>query len=372
MNETSNVTKQQNWTGWMVRIGLILLVLFAFLVALELMGTAFRLLGKGLAQRSIEAASNPFVGLFVGSLATALIQSSSVTTATVVALVAAGNLSLEGAIPLVMGANIGTTITSTLVSVGYLTDDKEYRRAFAASAIHFLFNILSAVILFPLEYYFRLLSGSARWMAARLSDPDEASFSFIQITVKPVADLLTDWLGYREPLLLLVSAGLLIVSIRYFSFLLRNLLLDDPQRNLEKYLFNQPVQGLLFGTLLTAALRSSALTTSLVVPLVATNRLSVKKAFPFVMGANVGTTITALMAAIARTDAALSIALVHVLINVLGVLIFFPFPVVRNLPVKWAKQLGALAARNRLVGFVYILLTFFLIPFLLIYFTGNH
>ncbi|MES2730796.1 MAG: Na/Pi symporter [Bacteroidota bacterium] len=371
MNESGEVIQQQKWTVWLLRAMLLLLVLFAFLVALELMGNAFRLLGKDLAHQIIQATSNPFVGLFIGLLSTAIIQSSSVTTSMVVAIVATGSLSLESAVPVIMGANIGTTITSAIVSIGYIMDEKELRRAFAAATVHSLFNLLSTLILFPLEYYFKLLSGFARLVASRFSGPSTVSFNFFQITVRPVTDLLASWLNHKESLLLGLSAILLIVSIRYFSALLKEILIDDSQRHLEKIVFDQPVKALLFGVALTASVRSSAVTTSLVVPLVALDRISIKKAFPFVMGANIGTTITALLAAISRSDAALSIALVHVLFNVIGVLIFFPFPAIRNIPVRLAKGLSNLAAENRLVGFAYILLTFFLIPFLLIYITGK-
>jgi sodium-dependent phosphate cotransporter len=107
------------------------------------------------------------------------------------------------------------------------------------------------------------------------------------------------------------------------------------------------------------------------VPLVATKKVSLEKAFPFLMGANIGTTVTALLAAISKSEAALDIALVHFIFNIIGCMIFFPFPVFRNLPILVAKQLGEATVKYRMVGFGYIIVTFFLIPFLLIYFSGN-
>jgi sodium-dependent phosphate cotransporter len=140
---------------------------------------------------------------------------------------------------------------------------------------------------------------------------------------------------------------------------------------MDKYVFNSPVASLLWGTGFTAAIHSSSTATSLIVPLVAADKLSIKKAFPFVMGANVGTTITALIASVSKSEAALSIALAHVLFNIIGVIIFFPIPVIRNIPVHLARYLGSLTVKNRLVGLVYIVLTFFLIPFILIYFSNQ-
>ena len=77
--------------------------------------------------------SNPFVGLFIGLLMTAVLQSSSTTTAMIVAVVASGNLDLYSAIPMVMGANIGTTITSDLVSLSFVAKRSEFRRAISAN-----------------------------------------------------------------------------------------------------------------------------------------------------------------------------------------------------------------------------------------------
>jgi sodium-dependent phosphate cotransporter len=89
------------------------------------------------------------------------------------------------------------------------------------------------------------------------------------------------------------------------------------------------------------------------------------------MGANIGTTITALLASVSKSEAAVSLAIAHVLFNVIGVLIFYPIPIIRAIPVWLARKLGSLTVKNRLLGFVYIILTFFLIPFLLIYFSNS-
>jgi sodium-dependent phosphate cotransporter len=371
MEEVGGTPQKQKWTVWFVRAALLLLILFAFLVAIELMKEAFGLLGNDLANNIIQATSNPFVGLFIGLLSTAIIQSSSVTTSMVVSIVAAGNLSLESAVSIIMGANIGTTITSTIVSIGYIIEKKEFRKAFSAAASHSLFNLMSTVLFFPLEYYFQFLSRSARWLASWASSTNGISINIFQISVQPVAGLLKGGLNNSPLLLLAISGLLLILSIRYFAPLLRDIILSDSERYVEKYFFNLPSQALASGVFLTAALRSSAITTSLVLPLVATDRVTLKKAFPFIMGANIGTTITALLAAISRSDAALSVALVHLLFNVMGTGVFFPFPWIRNIPIQLSKALANLVTENRLIGLAYILLTFFLLPFVLIYLAGR-
>ena len=114
--------------------------------------TSLQHLSKDVTETILLATSNPFTGLFIGLLITALIQSSSTTTSLVVALVASGSISIESAVPLIMGANIGTTITSTIVSLGFINRKKEFRRAVAAGTYHDFFNILTALLLFPLQY----------------------------------------------------------------------------------------------------------------------------------------------------------------------------------------------------------------------------
>jgi sodium-dependent phosphate cotransporter len=105
-----------------------------------------------------------------------------------------------------------------------------------------------------------------------------------------------------------------------------------------------------------------------VVPLVAKGIVNLRNAAPFILGANIGTTITAFIAAIFNSNGAIDIAITHFLINFFGVILFLLVPYLRELPLILALGLGKLTRKYRLVGFIYILLVFFVIPFLLIYF----
>ena len=122
-----------------------------------------------------------------------------------------------------------------------------------------------------------------------------------------------------------------------------------------------------WGFMFTGALQSSSITTSLIVPLTATGKILLPSVFPFIMGANVGTTITAIMASLFKSNAAISIAVAHLMFNTIGTLVFLPFSPIRNFVVKVAERFSFLASSRRINFFIYILLTFFLIPFLLIY-----
>ena len=128
--------------------------LYLFLIGIGGMGAAFKGEFAKTAAKLLEATKSPIVGLFIGILATTIVQSSSTTTSLIVGLVAAGAVSLDGAIFMVMGANVGTTVTAKIVSLGHITRKAEFRRAFAASSVHDTFNFITVAVLLPLEYQF--------------------------------------------------------------------------------------------------------------------------------------------------------------------------------------------------------------------------
>lgn len=352
---------------------LILLSVFLFLFSIDLIGHSFKLLNRDIVDSILTLTANPFIGLFIGLLITAVIQSSSTSTAMIVAVVASGAIGLTEAIPMIMGANIGTTLTSTLVSLSFITKGVEFRKAISAGVVHDFFNIFVVIILFPLEYYYGLLSSLATGFSSRLVGTTfinlqtELSYS---IFTKPLINLINGIIPY--PLLQAVIAfTFLAISIKILSKFLYKSITGGSQEVLKKYFFGGPFRSFSWGLLLTAGVQSSSVTTSVIVPFVATRKVSLKQAFNFILGANIGTTITALVAAIFKSEAAISIALVHLFFNLIGVLIFFPFPFIKKLPILLAKRFGKLAGKYRITGFIYIILTFFIIPFLLISFTND-
>lgn len=371
--ENMNLEKQQ-YLNITRKVLLMVLILFVFLVSLNLMSGGFKLLGKDIAEQIITITSNPFVGLFVGLLATALVQSSSTTTSMIVAIVASGALTLQNAVPMIMGANIGTSVTSTIVALGHIPKKAEFQKAISSATVHDFFNLIVVAILFPLEYFTGAMSSAGAWIAHLIyTDTTSSSkmFSILGVTVKPTAKAIISVLGSNAAIVIPVSIAALFVSLRAFSASLRKILIGKSQKNLQKYVFGNSFKSLLWGAGITAAVQSSSVTTSLIVPLVATDKISLRKAFPFLMGANIGTTVTALIAAISQTEAALAVAICHLLFNMFGVLILFPIKSIRNIPIWLSETLGLYAGKRRLVGVAYIVVTFFLIPFALIYSTSN-
>ena len=134
-----------------MRILMVLVLLFVFLVGISVLGGSFKMMGKDFAIGLLGVTSKPIVALFSGMLATVLVQSSSVTTSIIVGLVASGTLPMNGAIPMIMGANLGTSVTNSIVSLGYMKNQANFRIAFAAATIHDLFNFLTVLVMLPLE-----------------------------------------------------------------------------------------------------------------------------------------------------------------------------------------------------------------------------
>ncbi len=360
-------------------IGL-LAVLLIFFTSIELMGDSFKLMGSEFAQTLLETTANPFVGLFVGILATSLVQSSSTVTTMTVTLVAGGGLTIPGAIPIIMGANIGTSVTNTIVSLCSVSRKDEFGRAMAGATVHDFFNLLAVAVLFPIELLTRLISRTAALLTSGVYGLEaDKLLSPVKVVVDPIASFIISLSGENGILVLGIGLLLLFISLRYLVTLLKALILGRSEKLLHKYIFGAPAISMLFGVLLTFFVQSSSITTSLTVPLVAAGLVTVQQIFPFVLGANVGTTITALLAALAAAAsgtpeagiAALTVAFAHLTFNVFGILIFFPIKKLRNIPIRLAEALGRLSVENRSYALGYILFVFFVLPLLMILATRN-
>ncbi len=349
-----------------------LLALLLFIFAIDLLTVAMSHLNNEVAENILFATRNPFVSLFIGLLMTALIQSSSTVTASVVAVVASGHLSLEQAVPMVMGANIGTTLTSTLVSFSYIMNRKEFKRALSAGILHDLFNIFTVIILLPLEVYFGFLSKLSISIASLFISDESYSGPVVynKVFTRPITEWISSTIGIPF-LTMILSVFLVFAAIKLLSSSVYKAFVLDNFQNINNLIFKNPFMACVYGTFFTAAVQSSTVTTSLIVPLVANKKVSLKKAFPFIIGANIGTTITAAIAAIYKTEAAIALAIVHFLFNLIGAMIFLPFPTIREIPVRLSVYMGEKSVKSRFLGFAYVLLTFFIIPFLLIYFSND-
>lgn len=350
---------------------IVLSLLFLFFLAIELMGAGFGKLSQSYVNSLIQLTSNPFITLFIGLLATAILQSSSTTTTMAVALVAVESLTVEQAIPMIIGANVGTTITSTLVSLGYITKTAEFKKAVSAGVCHDLYNIIMAAFILPLELKYKLLSETSRYLSEHIPGIYENKISIIGVSklLYPITNFVSTNLG--SIFTIIISLVLLFSSVKLISNLLYNKWIGKAKENVDNVFFNRNYKSFGFGLLVTSIVQSSSLTTSLVVPLAATGKVNIKKAFYFILGSNLGTTLTAIIAALFRSEAAMSLAIAHFLFNMIGSFLFLSIPVLPSFTIYLSEKLGLMTLKNRIIGFSYILLTFFLIPFALIYFNSN-
>ncbi|WP_421763302.1 Na/Pi symporter [Ekhidna sp.] len=368
----SSDMEKTNYQTILSRTVVIVCSILIFLLSIELMGISIGEMTGGMIESISAVTANPFIGLFIGLLSTALLQSSSTTTSIAVATVASGALSLQNAIPIILGANIGTTITSTIISMSYISKKKEFKRAVAAGTSHDFFNILTVLLLFPLEVKYHFLEKLSAYISSSIYIAKETGIESSSFGLS-LFETSTTWLvSTIGPILtLLIGILLLFACIKFISKWLYKILIGKTKDRFENVVFKNKYRAFGWGLIITSLAQSSSLTTSLIVPLVATGKVKVKKAFQFILGANIGTTITALLAAIFQSEAAISLAIVHLLFNLIGVIIFFLIPYVSQIPVLIAKRLGRITMKVRLVGFAYILFAFFLLPFTLIYFSNN-
>lgn len=367
-----------SWANW---LGVVAGV-YVLITSVELIGSGFKAATGGTAESLFDFASNPFVALMVGVLFTAATQSSSTTTSVTVGLVA-GGLPIEIAIPMLMGANIGTTMTNTLVSLGMARDRDDFRRAFSAATVHDFFNLVAVAIFLPLELMFGLLERTSGWLAHATGGSDggvvaslfAAAGTVVEAVTEPLANLLesaTSFLPgtWHGIVMIVLGIGLILAVITWLGKLLKVLLVGRAAHVLHRSVGRGPVSGVASGAVVTMMVQSSSTTTSLMIPLAGSGTFTLKQVFPFTVGANIGTTITALIAAFAFTGAegelALQAAFVHVLFNVFAALVVFGLPFMRQLPLRGATWLGNLAATNKMWAAAWTASVFVGIPLALI------
>uniref|UniRef100_A0A4W5ML81 Sodium-dependent phosphate transport protein 2B n=1 Tax=Hucho hucho TaxID=62062 RepID=A0A4W5ML81_9TELE len=397
--------------------------LYMFVCSLDVLSSAFQLVGGKAAGDIFQdnaVLSNPVAGLVIGVLVTVLVQSSSTSSSIVVSMVSSGLLEVQSAVPVIMGANIGTSVTNTIVAMMQAGDRNEFRRAFAGATVHDFFNWLSVLILLPLEAAtgvlykltkividsFNIQGGdNAPDLLKVITDPltsaiielDKTVISDIatgdaaarnkslikiwckteKITVRPcnhifayanLPDLAVGLILLALSLLILCTCLILIVK------LLNSMLKGQVAVVIKKVLntdFPFPfgwVTGyiaILIGAGMTFIVQSSSVFTSAITPLVGIGVISLERAYPLTLGSNIGTTTTAILAAMAAPGETLAnslqIALCHFFFNIAGILLWYPIPFTR-IPIRLARALGNRTANYRWFAAIYLLLCFFLMP----------
>jgi sodium-dependent phosphate cotransporter len=403
----------------------VLSFLYLFIISLGLMGSAFKILGgpsAGSAFRNQEIFDNPVAGLVLGVLATVLVQSSSTSTSIIITMTAAGLMEIKNAVPMIMGANIGTSVTNTIVSIGQMGDKNEYRRAFAGATVHDCFNLLTVAVLLPIEAATGMLQHMAGGLvdAFGITDDQEkgSKVDFLKVITKPVTSrlvqvdkkLVTAVAKEKDDtklqallkqsmivnsqsksnhlfmdtsmsdgvagtillivsLLLLTSCLVLLVKTLQTVFRGRAAIWMKSLLNLEFKRVPCIADYILiaFGAGITILMQSSSITTSTLTPLVGIGLIKLEKMFPFTVGANIGTTVTGILSALAASNIAtgMTVAMAHLLFNIIGTIVWFPIPMMRRVPLSMAKFNGNMAADSKWYPVAYTFFVFFFVPGLL-------
>jgi sodium-dependent phosphate cotransporter len=446
---------------YLVNTVIILFLLWLFLVGLSLMGNAFKgLSGRGAAQM-IGSVDNPVAGVAFGVLGTVLLQSSSTSTSVVVTMVAADILSVHNAIPIIMGANIGTSVTSSIVSHVHITDKQEFKRGFQGATVHGAFNFLTVLILFPLEVSTGVLAMTSNSVAEMVLGADLQKWdSPVKVLTKPATkpiigidkDLIKEvakgctpckktddglckhdvkegdsyvkgtmacddsfchdvkkvddekynfciseeeWTrkhmeeerivksGYARELgdvvgstvVLMFALFLLCFALYWIVRILHYLVLASGRQSGEgdeqskfmkitrKVLGMNPVLSIIYGALMTIAVQSSSIVTSTLTPLVALGIITLEEVLPLTLGANIGTTCTAFIASVVSgSQDAIQVSICHLFFNILGILIWFPIPAMRKVPLAWARLMGEYVVLFPWFGAFYIGVSFVGLP----------
>jgi sodium-dependent phosphate cotransporter len=347
-----------------VRGALVVLLIYLFLVGVSSLEAGIKIMGEDTQEALFSAVTNPIAGLCVGVLGTVLVQSSSASTSVIVGLVASGALTVDSAVPMIMGANIGTTVTNTLVALTNVRQSGEFRRAFAAATVHDFFNLLAVALLLPLELATGVISGIAEWISERLVGSAGTTWKspvkeWVKTPVGWIEDLWSD-IGLSGNTLgtVMVITGLVVIllSLTFITRNMKDLIADRVERSLNTVLGRgggSVAMGV--GLIITMLVQSSSITTSILIPLAAAGVVTLRNIYPVTLGANVGTTITALLAALAAsTPGALTVALTHTTFNVLGILLLYVIPLARDVPIHAAEALANLAVKRTAWALAYV------------------
>lgn len=432
---TCCVHSAQEWLYIFFGLFLVCFFLYFFLLGLNLLGSAAKVLGGCTAGALFGDDTNPVAGVMVGILCTVLIQSSSSTTSIIVSLVGADAVSVKTGIFMVMGANIGTSVTNTIVAMGHLGDGDELERAFAGATVHDMFNFLSVAVLFPVELITTYLYALSKACLPKEFDNDGDKWEGpIKKIVSPLGALVLkanknvtkkiagddtitcedggmfypvvcsdpDTIDYTScvkngkvglitcdkktgkcpaffqdgasrgddeisgAVVFFLAIVILVICLIGLVTILQKMLMGMSTRIIYKATSINGYLAILVGAGITVLVQSSSITTSALTPFVGMGALRIEQMFPLTLGANIGTTVTGLLASLVQDKIeSLQVALCHLFFNITGILIWYPVPFMRRVPLNAAKSLGKATRVWRGFPILYIFVVFGIIPVVL-------
>ena len=280
-------------TAYIFKIITLLGGLSLFLFGMDIMGKALERQAGGKLQTVLaKMSSNVFKGFLLGLGVTAVIQSSSATTVMVVGFVNSGIMTLKQAVGVIMGSNIGTTVTAWILSLSGLEGDSFLIKLFKPSTLAPLTGIIGIL----------LYMGKSE-------------------KKKGIGTIMLGFMALMTGMDLMSSSMAFLKSEAWFADLMIS--------------FTNPIVGILFGAILTAVIQSSSASIGILQGLCSTGVVTFGAAIPIILGQNIGTCITAIMGAIGANRNARRTAMVHLLFNVVGAVMFAVIFYTINLFAPW-------------------------------------
>lgn len=356
----------------MTKLAFLLLLLYLFLISLELISIGTILITPDFLKFENvfkHLFSNPVTALFFGILTTSILQNAAATTSIVITMVGTGLISsVKNAIPVIMGSNIGTCITSSYVALTLSRNSLSLGRAFAAATLNDMFNILTTLILFPAEIFFNALSSISLQMVEKINFDEKNLFkqlNFIGKIQTPITNILIkvdkekfnllknrtfnknesqlisfalkycdenvsnftkecNYLtmplikSYGETttgLIILITSTLFLLIIFFCIVKVLNMMIVGPIALYVRKSLNANFSGkftwlmyliiFLMAFILTLFVQSSNIVTATLVPLCGIGIVSLQRVYVMIMGSNVGTTITGILSAFSQPGYAL-------------------------------------------------------------------
>lgn len=431
---TSSPASSSPWITTLKLLGVVAL-LYLFICSLDLLSVSFQLLaGKGAGDflgSGNAIIENPIVGLMIGIMGTVILQSSSTFTSIVISIVGGGVLEPEKAVFIIMGANIGTSVTNTVVSLTQAADRAQFERAFSAATVHDMFNWCSVIVLLILEVCFHILADLSEMLADAVAGTEGKKIKILQYITEPLTHLIVrieedvldlwaqkecqdctllkvycpspdqynssmlpltpelgfercqhffnlfnyvaDWVAGLVLLLfsLAILCGALLLMVKLLNSVLSGALSAVINRVLNPKFKSKIVTylwgyvNILVGAVMTFIVQSSSVFTCTMTPLVGLGLVEVETCYPLFLGANIGTTTTSILAALAQSGSgvhnALQASFVHLFFNLFGIVLFYPIPFLR-FPLPLCKLLGRTTAKYRWFALWYLLFMFLLMP----------
>lgn len=379
-------------SGWgkFVRLLLVAGSVVSIIIGINLVLDGVYEVGTFSTTQMYQTAKNPLIGMLIGILATALVQSSSTTTTLTVTAVGTGLVSVQVAIPIILGANIGTTITAMLVAFSYMSERREFKKAFSIAAMHLWFNTLVIIFLFTLEQLFHPLQFLSGLIAEEITDHSNGALptsNFMTMLFDPLINFigtngligLIDYRNVAAVICIAVGIALILCAVRVMRTQLRVIAAATVTSIMDKVVNpeNSPqatalsnLWSFFLGFVFTLLVTASSVTVASMQPVSVAGSVKQKPLLGVILGANVGTTVTAMFATFAVVGAhgafAIQAALVHVIVNLTGAILVLCIPQLANLIIRLSQKTANLTARSYSATLVVIGAAYILVPSLLL------